>query len=153
MFGGMSSTKKQKADSEPKTRGKQPYPSWKPWLQKSPRGPDRVRAADLLPATTEEKAWVKRLRALMRIHISDLGGMDAISQSEVLLVRRASVLAIECEKLESLLANGTADPKTLDAYQRAANSLRRILAALGIKRRAEDMPDVATPLDYARSRQ
>jgi hypothetical protein len=42
---------------------------------------------------------------------------------------------------------GEAQPDQLDLYQRTANSLRRLLEAIGLQRRSRDVtPD---PLEYA----
>ena len=45
---------------------------------------------------------------------------------------------------------GEASIKQLDAYQRAANSLRRLLESVGLKRRPKDVTPL--PLDYAKQR-
>jgi hypothetical protein len=61
------------------------------------------------------------------------------------------VLIAEIERLEAgfALNAGAPDLPTLDAYQRAANTLRRLLEAVGLQRRARDV----TPAlgDYLRN--
>ena len=100
----------------------------------------------------ERGAWCRRLRDLLRAHISDLGGDDNLSEAERSLIRRASMLTLQCEMMERRFAehDGEASSAQLRDYQRAANSLRRILESLGLQRRARPVP---TPLEYARSRQ
>jgi hypothetical protein len=75
------------------------------------------------------------------LHVSDLGGIENISEAEHAIVRRASVLIVELERMERdfALANGSPDIPTLDAYQRTCNSLRRLLEAVGLQRRAKDV--------------
>lgn len=162
-------TRKSTSTKGSKGDGKHPYPSWKPWersrikrikLSDDPGASGRAtltsKVDKLLPASAGHLQWARRLKDLMRQHVLDLGGLENISQAELLLVRRAATLTIECERFETkfCFAEGGPDAKQLDAYQRAANSLRRLLTALGIKRRAKDItPDIATPLEYARSRQ
>lgn len=88
-----------------------------------------------------DSPWSRRLRDLISLHASDLGGPDAISESEKALVRRAAMLTLQLELMEQKWAinGGEASAKQLDAYQRASGALRRILRDLGLKRRAKDV--------------
>ena len=103
----------------------------------------------LLSGVDGRSAWVRRARDLMEAHLDDLGGSDAVSEAERSIVRRASVLSVELERMESAFAAaGEASIGDLDAYQRAANSMRRLLESVGIKRRTRDQtPDLG---DYLR---
>jgi hypothetical protein len=85
--------------------------------------------------------WARRLRDLITLHISDLGGPDAISEAEKMLVRRSAMLALQCEMIEQRWAanGGEASDKSLLTYQRVAGSLRRILKSLGLGRRTKDV--------------
>jgi hypothetical protein len=47
---------------------------------------------------------MRRLRDLIADHASDLGGPDAISQAEKILVRRASMLTLQLELMEQAFA-------------------------------------------------
>ena len=83
---------------------------------------------------------MRRLADLIALHVSDLGGEDAVSHSENLLVRRAACLTVELERLEVVFAMaGQATPQDLDLYQRASNTLRRHLESIGIQRRPRDV--------------
>jgi hypothetical protein len=85
--------------------------------------------------------WARRMRDLIELHISDLGGIDAASEAERSIIRRAATLTIELERLEakfSTLPNGPRD-SDLDMYQRCSNSLRRLLETIGIKRVPRDI--------------
>jgi hypothetical protein len=78
---------------------------------------------------------------LVALHVSDRGGDEGISESERAIIRRASVLIVELERmeLEFASADGAPDLTTLDAYQRAANSMRRLLESIGLKRNPKDI--------------
>jgi hypothetical protein len=88
------------------------------------------------------------MRDLMGLHLSDLGGENAVSEAERSIIRRVATLSVELERMEAGFAvAGEAQPDQLDLYQRTANSLRRLLEAIGLQRRPRDVtPD---PLEYA----
>jgi hypothetical protein len=105
---------------------------------------------DLLPDADGRSLWCRRLRDLISLHTSDLGGDVVISESERALVRRAAVLVVEAERLEQRFAHAEPDAADLDLYQRLSNSLRRIFECLGIGRRQKDITPSAShalPLD------
>jgi hypothetical protein len=103
----------------------------------------------LLPGVDGRSTWVRRLRDLINLHTADLGGEANVSAAEQAIIRRASVLIVELERLELKFAtDGEAGPFDLDLYQRVANSLRRLLETLGIERRPRNItPSV---VDYVR---
>jgi hypothetical protein len=80
--------------------------------------------------------WARRLRDLLALHLSDLGGEDNTSEAERSLIRRASVIEVELERLETKFASGEGTGSDLDLYQRASGNLRRLLEATGLRRRA-----------------
>ena len=86
-------------------------------------------------------ATMRRFRDLIQLHVSDLGGEDLISESERRLIRRAAMLTLQCELLDQkfALSEGEASVIDLDRYQRASNSLRRLLETLGLQRRQRDV--------------
>ena len=97
-------------------------------------------------------AWMRRLRDLIADHTSDLGGADVMSTSEQTLVRRAAMLTLQCEMMESKWAaerEGEAGAPQLKLYQMTSNTLRRTLESLGLTRRAKDITPVH-PLRYAK---
>jgi hypothetical protein len=74
------------------------------------------------------------------LHLSDLGGSDQVSAAEQSIIRRASLLTVELERLEMIFAQeGEAEPRQLETYQRCANTLRRLLLTVGLQRRARDV--------------
>jgi hypothetical protein len=97
--------------------------------------------------------WQRRFRDLVELHISDLGGVAAISQAERSIVRRIATLTVELEKLEARFADAEqANPKDLDLYQRTAGNLRRLLESIGLKRRARDVTPTLKGLIAARAK-
>ena len=83
--------------------------------------------------------WARRMRDVIELHISDLGGIEAASEAEKSIIRRAATLTIELERLEAKFSAGKAFDTDLDMYQRCSNSLRRLLEAVGIQRRPRDV--------------
>jgi hypothetical protein len=89
-------------------------------------------------------SWARRLRDLLALHVADLGGDDAVSAAERSIIRRVATITVELELLEKkfALADGAA-AVDLDMYLRAANNLRRLLEAIGLKRRSRDVTPLA----------
>ena len=115
----------------------------------------RVRSAitngsHLLADVDGRSSWMRRLRDLIQGHIADAGGIDLMSTAEQSIVRRASMLELQMEMLETRFADndGVASADQLLLYQRTANSTRRLLELVGLKRRQRDI--TPHPLDYAR---
>jgi hypothetical protein len=103
----------------------------------------------LLEGVDGRSPWVRRAKDLIREHLSDLGGPDNASAAERSIIRRAAVITTELEQLEARFAlAGIANPEDLSLYFTGANNLRRLLEAVGLRRRPRDLtPD---PLAYAR---
>jgi hypothetical protein len=105
-----------------------------------PRARNRItNGRGLLHNIDHRTVWARRFRDLLSLHSADLGGADRISEAERSLLRRACTLMVELERLEMLFAAGEAETALLDAYQRAANTLRRLLSTLGLQRRQRDI--------------
>lgn len=64
-----------------------------------------------------------------------------MSSAEMILVRRSATLTLQLEMMEQRWAQneGEAGPKSLMLYQRGTNTLRRVLEALGLRRRPKDV--------------
>lgn len=104
--------------------------------------------SELLPGVDGRSAWARRLRDLIGLHISDLGGEGAISEAERSIVRRAATLTVELERMEAVFATaGAAKASDLDLYQRTAGNLRRLLEAVGLERRQRNVTPSLT--EYA----
>ena len=94
----------------------------------------------LLPGVDGRSPWVRRCKDVIAAHLSDLGGEDNTSAAERSIIRRASVLTVELERLEARFALAEqASPEDLDLYQRTAGNLRRLLEAVGLQRRARNL--------------
>jgi len=94
----------------------------------------------LLPGVDGRSAWVRRCKDVIHAHIGDLGGADNVSEAERSIIRRCATLTVELERMETVFAMaGEATVEQLDLYQRTANSLRRLLEAVGIERRPRDV--------------
>jgi hypothetical protein len=96
----------------------------------------------LLPGVDGRTFWVRRMRDLMALHVSDLGGVDACSEAEKSIVRRAAAITIEMERMErafALAGDAGPDLDSLSVYSRLANTLRRLLDMNGLQRRSRDI--------------
>ena len=97
--------------------------------------------ACLLPGVDGRSTWVRRTRDLIQAHTNDLGGVDMCSQAEQTIIRKASVLTTELERLEQIFAQaGQATERQLDLYGRTASTLRRLLESVGVSRRPKAIP-------------
>jgi hypothetical protein len=103
--------------------------------------PSTVRSAitngsSILANVDARSAWVRRFKDLLHAHQTDLGGDDILSEGQRSILRRAAMLELQCEMLESKFAanGGAATPQELDCYQRSSNSLRRLIESLGLHR-------------------
>ncbi|MER9711079.1 MULTISPECIES: hypothetical protein [unclassified Mesorhizobium] len=111
-----------------------PYP-----VPKKTKGKSGVaNGSALLPGVDGRTAWSKRLYDVIAQHVADLGGPDAIAQSQYIIIKSAAHIALALEQMEVQFANeGTVNTDDLMKYQTSANSLRRLLESLGLKRAAK----------------
>lgn len=117
-----------------------PHDHPKPARAKSPQKSRITNGSALLPGIDGRNAWIRRCKDLISAQIADLGGEDNVSVAERSLIRRASVMTIELERLELKFALASAaSPDDLDLYQRTAGNLRRLLVTVGLRRRAKDV--------------
>jgi hypothetical protein len=94
----------------------------------------------LLSGVDNRSVWVRRLKELLADHLSDLPDASTAERS---LVRRACVLTVGLEQMETAFALvGQASGDDLDVYARVAGNLRRLLESVGLQRRAKE---VTTP--------
>jgi len=108
------------------------------------KGRSRITNGAVLPDVDGRSTWVRRLRDLIALHVADLGGQDAVSAAELSIVRRAATLTVELERLEAKFATaGQAEAGELALYTTTSNTLKRLLEAVGLRRRARDVtPDL-----------
>jgi hypothetical protein len=92
----------------------------------------------------------KRSSAYLHIHelvtaiINDLGGPDAVSTSERLVIEDAAFMSTICKDRQVLWLQG----KEIDvnSYVTTANCVRRNLETVGLERRARDVTDEGNDL-------
>ncbi|MDX8447057.1 hypothetical protein [Mesorhizobium captivum] len=87
----------------------------------------------------ERGPWSRRFRDLVVEHTSDAGGAAVLSEAQRSIIRRASTLEVQLEQLEARFSQGPADPADLNTYSTLSNTLRRLLADIGLERRARDV--------------
>lgn len=83
----------------------------------------------------ERSVVARRYKELLAQIGIDLGG--DLTEAQTQIARRACALAVWCESCEAQMAAGA--ELDIAAFTTAANSLRRLLADLGIERRARDV--------------
>jgi hypothetical protein len=105
--------------------------------------------SELLPGVSGNSTWARRLRDLCELHGTDLGGLDELSEAQRALIRRASALTVELERLEARFATRDATADELDLYSRLSNTLRRLHETLGIQRRARPIKTLREHLESA----
>jgi hypothetical protein len=105
------------------------------------KGRSRLSNGHVLPKPTDGRTiWARRFRDLLILHVNELGGADLASEAEKAIVRRACTLIVELERMEAKFAmKGGAKEWELLAYQRASNTLRRLLESVGLQRRSRDI--------------
>ena len=109
---------------------------------RKPMGCSKItNGAVFVPGVDHRNTWIRRARDLIAGHTADLGGDCALSEAQRSIIRRAAVLATECERMEKDFAiAGEASPDALDLYQRTSGSLRRLLESIGIDTRVSAAP-------------
>ena len=100
----------------------------------------------ILPNVDGRTLWVRRYRDINALLLSDRGGDEAASEAEKMLIRKAACIAVELERRETQFAEaGEASDNQIEVYQRSANSLRRLLESIGLKRSAKTIgPSLVT---------
>lgn len=102
--------------------------------------------SDVLASVDGRSANVRRYRDILAQLISDMGGDPSEAQAQI--GRRAAALALWCEDKDAAAANG--EPLDIASYTTASNALRRLLADLGLERRARNV--TPTLAQYAAQR-
>jgi glutathione S-transferase len=97
-------------------------------------------------------AAARRAHELIETIETDLGGGDRLSEGSRQLVQRAAVLGTFIESCEAQWLGGEA--VDLADYLAAINSQRRVLATIGLERRARDvspsLDDIAAEIEAER---
>jgi hypothetical protein len=77
-------------------------------------------------------AWAKRWADLIVAHVSDLGGIEMISEAQLSICRRAGALECELESIEARMS--ASEPIDLAVYARLTGCLCRLFELVGVKR-------------------
>jgi hypothetical protein len=101
----------------------------------------------LFVAGNGRSPWARRLRDIIEAHVLDQGGADLLTEGKRALIRRASALTVELERIEGRFSTDTARESDFGTYTTGANTLRRLLESIGLERVARDItPDLRTYL-------
>lgn len=112
--------------------------------QNKPNKADKFRLL-CLSDLDQRTAAARRSRDLVSKLEADLGGTAALSEGQRQLIQRAAVLGALIEDCEAHWIGG--EPVEMGRYLSAINSQRRVLATLGLERRARDVtPSLAAYL-------
>ncbi|MCP9229996.1 hypothetical protein NMG46_07020 [Mesorhizobium sp. LMG 17147] len=103
----------------------------------------------LFPGVDHRTLWPMRMRDVLALFVSDLGGAENCSEAEKAILRRAAALVVELERIEVWFAEndrgeGKISAPKLDLYQRMSNTLRRLLEVTGLERRTKDITPTLT---------
>jgi hypothetical protein len=102
----------------------------------------------LLPGVLGTNIWARRCKDILNDYLSDVPDASTAERS---IIRRIAVLTVELEQLEVKFATaGTANSADLDLYQRTSGGLRRLLATLGLQRRAKPVLNISEKLEQKR---
>jgi hypothetical protein len=83
----------------------------------------------------------------MALIVADCGGIDALSEAKLAVIKRACVMIVELEQRELQFAEHGATDLQLEQYSRVAANLRRMLESVGLERVPKDVtPDLQTYL-------
>jgi hypothetical protein len=95
--------------------------------------------------------WARRWKDVLVEIVSDLGGLDILSEGQKQLARRCATIAIACERMEGEAAQG--HEIDLDAYGTLTDRLGRALQRLGLKRQPRDVSTLGDLLSADHERQ
>jgi hypothetical protein len=108
------------------------------------RASGRVTAKSLFAGEIDGRSiWARRYRDLVCSYVDDAGGVHALSELRLSLIRRVAALTVEAERLEVDLASGR--KVDVDLLARLSSHIRRIAETLGLDRAVKDVtPDLAS---------
>ena len=93
---------------------------------------------DILPGVSGASLMGRRLKEIVAALTSDLGGESEMTEAKKHLVRRIAVMAAQLEQIEAEVARGER-PFNISEYSTGANTLKRLLEAIGLERRQRDV--------------
>jgi hypothetical protein len=90
---------------------------------------------DLLPDVDGRSLIYRRFKDIARLVAADQGGLDALSEARVQLVRRFAATCVMAEQIEANMCNGL--PIDINQHTALSSTLVRLGARIGIDRRAK----------------
>jgi hypothetical protein len=97
------------------------------------KGRNRVTNGNALFIEGDQRSKAaKRFRDIIAAITADLGGIDRLTEGQKQLIRRCSLISVECEKLESRSVAG--EEIDLDLFGTLTDRLGRTLGRLGLRR-------------------
>ena len=88
---------------------------------------------------------LRRFRDVLATIVTDLGGVERLSEGQKQMARRCAMLSVECEKMESAAVAGL--PFNVESYGLLTDRLGRAFQRLGLKRVIHDVtPDLGAYL-------
>ena len=98
-------------------------------------------------AAPGDGAWSRRFRDVLEQIIADMSGPEGLSEGQRQLARRATTIAIACERLDGEAAAG--HEIDLEIYGALTDRLGRCFQRLGLRRRPRDVtPSVAEYVEH-----
>jgi hypothetical protein len=98
----------------------------------------RVNAKSLFAGEVDGRSlWARRYRDLVCSYVDDAGGINALSELRLSLIRRIAALTVEAERLEVDLASGK--HVDVDLLARLSSHIRRIAETIGLDRKVKDV--------------
>jgi hypothetical protein len=115
-------------------------------ISRAPKGRSKVPNGQLPFIEGDARFKVsRRFREVLVSIVTDLGGVERLSEGQKQMARRCAMLSVECEKMESAAVAGL--PFDVDRYGLLTDRLGRAFQRLGLRRVAHDMtPDLGAYL-------
>lgn len=101
--------------------------------------------SEMLPGVDGRGVWARRFRDMNDAFLNHLGGEDNVSEPQRSLCRRAAAIETELNHIEAAFAASRAagavpTQEQLDLYSRLSGAQRRLIDAIGLKRKAREIP-------------
>ena len=115
-------------------------------ISRAPKGRSKVPNGQLPFIEGDARLKIsRRFRDVLASIVTDLGGVERLSEGQKQLARRCAMLSVECEKMESAAVAGL--PFDVDRYGLLTDRLGRAFQRLGLRRIAHDVtPDLGAYL-------
>jgi hypothetical protein len=115
-------------------------------ISRAPKGRSKVPNGQLPFIEGDARLKIsRRFRNVLASIVTDLGGVERLSEGQKQMARRCAMLSVECEKMESAAVAGL--PFDVDRYGLLTDRLGRAFQRLGLRRIAHDVtPDLGVYL-------